>query len=60
MFPVKTRLGEDVCVFKWNTINLTPSGGLQYRTYQTVLHLHKAATWKNVNFETEAETYEHC
>lgn len=29
MFPVKTRLGEDVCVFKWNTINLTPSGGLQ-------------------------------
>lgn len=57
---LKTRLGEDTCVFKWNTINLTRSGGFQYRTYQTVLHFHKAATWKNVYFETEAETYQHC
>lgn len=59
-FPVKTRLGEDTCVFKWSTINLTSSSGLQYRTYQTVLNLHKAATWKNVYCETEAETYQHC
>lgn len=43
---LKTRLGEDICVFKWNTINLTSSGGFQSKTYQTVLHFHKAATWK--------------
>lgn len=59
-FPVEIRLGEDPCVFKRSTVNLTPLGGFQYRIYQTVLHLHKAATWKNVYFDTEAETYEHC
>lgn len=58
--PWSPRLGEDICVFKWNTVNLTPLGGFQYTIYQTMLHLHKAATWKNVYFETEARTYEHC